>query len=262
MKKVFLTLLAVCLASGAMAVDLPKQGFGLQIGWAQPIIRLNSPDNPSTAKDSLANTIHLKGFKVGVVYDASIIAGFGTSIALNYTFGLQHSKWKSMNPYNDYPRTRTTIMYHQIELSVDWQYKFEIAKETYLMLYTGPTLQCGVAFDMRLDQQNEDIPSGEIETIEGDWKNAYKVDKEDKIPVKDPTGKTHVPADNALRRLNITWGVGAGFQYKRYFLRGGYDFGLINPYKNADFAGGNQAHTRGRYDQWQIKLGVYLWYHE
>ena len=262
MKKVFFTLMAVCLASGAMAVDLPKQGFGLQIGWAQPIIRLNSPDNPESAKDSLANTIRLKGFKVGLVYDASYIAGFGSTIALNYTFGLQHSKWKSTYPYSDYPRTRTTIMYHQIELSVDWQYKFEIAKETYLMLYTGPTLQCGVAFDMRLDQQTEDYLSGEIETIEGDWKNAYKVDKEDNIPVKDPTGKTHVPADNAIRRLNITWGVGAGFQYKRYFLRGGYDFGLINPYKNADFAGGNQAHTRGRYDQWQIKLGVYLWYHE
>ena len=252
--------MAVCLASGAMAVDLPKQGFGLQIGWAQPIIRLNSPDNPESAKDSLANTIRLKGFKVGLVYDASYIAGFGSTIALNYTFGLQHSKWKSMNPYNDYPRTRTTIMYHQIELSVDWQYKFEIAKETYLMLYTGPTLQCGVAFDMRLDQQNEDILSGEIETIEGDWKNAYKVDKEDKIPVKDPTGKTHVPADNALRRLNITWGVGAGFQYKRYFLRGGYDFGLMNPYKHSDFA--NEKHTRGRLDQWNIRLGVYLWYHE
>ena len=262
MKKVFFTLMAVCLASGAMAVDLPKQGFGLQIGWAQPIIRLNSPDNPESAKDSLANTIRLKGFKVGLVYDASYIAGLGTTIALNYTFVLQQNKKKNENPYNDYPRARTTIMYHQIELSVDWQYKFEIAKETYLMLYTGPTLQCGVAFDMRLDQQNEDILSGEIETIEGDWKSAYKVDKEDKIPVKDPTGKTHVPADNALRRLNITWGVGAGFQYKRYFLRGGYDFGLINPYKNADFAGGNQAHTRGRYDQWQIKLGVYLWYHE
>ena len=135
MKKVFFTLMAVCLASGAMAVDLPKQGFGLQIGWAQPIIRLNSPDNPESAKDSLANTIRLKGFKVGLVYDASYIAGFGSTIALNYTFGLQHSKWKNENPYNDYPRARTTIMYHQIELSVDWQYKFEIAKETYLMLY-------------------------------------------------------------------------------------------------------------------------------
>ncbi len=260
MKKVFFTLMAVCLASGAMAVDLPKQGFGLQIGWAQPIIRLNSPDNPESAKDSLANTIRLKGFKVGLVYDASYIAGFGSTIALNYTFGLQHSKWKSMYPYSDYPRTRTTIMYHQIELSVDWQYKFEIAKETYLMLYTGPTLQCGVAFDMRLDQQTEDYLSGEIETIEGDWKSAYKVDKEDKIPVKDPTGKTHVPSDNALRRLNITWGVGAGFQYKRYFLRGGYDFGLINPYKKSDFANG--VHTRGRFDQWSIKIGMYFWYED
>ena len=52
--------------------------------------------------------------------------------------------------------------------------------------------------------------------------------------------------------------IGAGFQDKRYFLRGGYDFGLINPYKNADFVNGN--HTRGRLDQWSIKLGVYLWY--
>ena len=259
MKKVFLTLMAVCLASGMMAVDLPKQGFGLQIGWAQPIIRLNSPDNPSTAKDSLANTIHLKGFKVGVVYDASIIAGFGTSIALNYTFGLHYGKWKAGNAYNDYPRYRTTITYHQVELAVDWQYKFEIAKETYIMLYTGPTIQCGVTFGMRMDQQQEDIISGEITTIEGDWRDAYKASDEDDTPVVTPTGK-YAPSDNALKRINVTWGLGAGFQYKRYFLRGGYDFGLINPYKNSDFANGN--HTRGRYDQWQIKLGVYLWYHE
>jgi hypothetical protein len=60
--------------------------------------------------------------------------------------------------------------------------------------------------------------------------------------------------------LNVTWGVGAGFQYKRYFLRGGYDFGLMNPYKHSDFA--NEKHTRGRLDQWNIRLGVYLWYHE
>lgn len=248
--------MAVCLASGVMAVDLPKQGFGLQIGWAQPIIRLNSPNNPSTAKDSLANTIRLKGFKVGVVYDASFVKGFGSSIGVNYTFGFYHSPWKAENVYNDYPRSRTTIMYHQVELYVDWQYKFEIAKETYLMLYTGPSLQCGVAFDMRQDIQREEPPmSGEIKTYIGDWKNAYKVDG-----VDDDLDPKHQKADNALKRFNVTWGVGAGFQYKRYFLRGGYDFGLINPYKNADFTNGN--HTRGRYDQWQIKLGVYLWYHE
>jgi hypothetical protein len=67
-------------------------------------------------------------------------------------------------------------------------------------------------------------------------------------------------ANEQLKRLNVTWGVGAGFQYKRYFLRGGYDFGLIVPYKSADFVNGN--HTRGRLDQWNIKVGVYLWYDE
>ena len=201
----------VVLAASAFAVDIPKQGFGFQIGWAQPILRLNSP----TSKDTLANTVKLHGFKVGVVYDASYVAGFGSTIGLNYTFGMANSGWSSKYSFNDYPKTRSLIMYHQLELFVDWQYKFEVAKETYLMLYTGPSL-------------HDDL---------------------------DPVHKT---ADNALKRLNVTWGVGAGFQYKRYFLRGGYDFGLINPYKNADFSTGN--HTRGRLDQWNIKLGVYLWY--
>jgi hypothetical protein len=59
----------------------------------------------------------------------------------------------------------------------------------------------------------------------------------------------------------VTWGVGAGLQYNRYFVRGGYDFGLINPYKADKFiiTDEYQPYTRGRFDQWQIKLGMYLW---
>lgn len=228
------------------AVDLPKQGFGLQIGWAQPVLRLNSP----TSKDTLANTVKLKGLKVGLVYDASYIAGFGSTIGLNYTFGMSNSGWISTTMY-DYPKSRMLITYHQLELFVDWQYKFEVAKETYLMLYTGPTLQCGLDFTMRTDQHNWNPITGDVETVYGQKYDAYNIGDDD----LDPTHKT---ADNALNRLNITWGVGAGFQYKRYYLRGGYDFGLINPYKNRDFSTGN--HTRGRLDQWNIKLGVYLWY--
>ena len=256
MKKSLVSLLFVCLAvsMSAKTIELPKQGFGLQIGWAQPTIRLNSPYNPENAKDSLSYTVRLNGFKVGVVYDASYIAGFGSTIGINYTFGMSQGKWTSDNPaYNQYPKSRTLITYHQIEMFVDWQYKFEIAKETYLMLYTGPTLQCGLDFDMRIDKQVEDYLSGEVTTTNGEWKDAYKWDQ-----LNDADDPYHQKADNALNRLNITWGVGAGFQYKRYFLRGGYDFGLIVPYKNADFANGN--HARGRFDQWQIKLGVYIWY--
>lgn len=248
MKKSLVTLMMAVMAIHVWAVDVPKQGFGVQIGWAQPILRLNSP----TSKDTLSNTVKLHGFKVGVVYDASYAKGFGSSIGLNYTFGVSNSGWSSKSAINDYPKTRMLIMYHQLELFVDWQYKFEVAKETYLILYTGPSIQCGLDFSMRVDQRIENPPmSGNIETIYGERFNAYNVGDDD----LDPAHKT---ADNALKRLNVTWGVGAGFQYKRYFLRGGYDFGLINPYKNRDFSTGN--HTRGRLDQWNIKLGIYLMY--
>lgn len=248
MKKGFVTVLLVCLAVSAFAVELlPKQGLGIQVGWAQPILRLNSPNNPSNAKDSLSIKIAMKGVKIGVVYDGSIIAGFGTSIGLNYTFAAYNSGWKADNMYGmDYPRRRQMLTYHELELCVDWQYKFEVAKETYLIVYSGPTIQCGLAFDMRSD---------------------FQKDFDNEVEAKRYSGYHMEEGDNEnehLSRLNITWGVGAGFQYKRYFLRGSYDFGLINPYANREFvdALGNSLdrYTRGRFDQWSIKIGMYLWY--
>jgi hypothetical protein len=128
-----------------------------------------------------------------------------------------------------------------MEIPVDWQYKFEIAQNTWLILYTGPTLQCGLTFKdkwyIRSDNTSNAFTHEE---------NLYS--EEDM-------------ADYALKRLNVTWGIGAGFQYERYFLRGGYDFGLINPYKAQSFnvSEEHRPYTRGRFDQWQIKLGMYLW---
>jgi len=245
MKKSIVTLFLMCLTIGAFAADMPKQGFGLQIGWAQPILRLNSANNPSSAKDSLSTVVRMKGFKVGLVYDGSFVKGFGASIGLNYTFGAYNSGWKSAGIVADYPRSRQLITYNQLEVFVDWQYKFEVAKETYLMLYTGPTIQCGLTLDMRADRQ-VDYDS----QVEYYYYSGYKSDE----------------PNQTFTRLNVTWGLGAGFQYKRYFLRGGYDFGLINPYANKQFvdAAGNpiDRYTRGRLDQWNIKLGVYLWYAE
>ena len=239
MKKLFCTIAVACLALSAWAVDLPKQGFGFQIGWAQPILRINRPNNPANAKDSLSSISKLNGFKVGITYDASYIAGFGSSMGINYTFATASSGWKAAGSIADYPRSRQMIYYHEVEVFVDWQYKFEVAKETYLMLYTGPTIQCGIGLDMRVDRQA--FSDADITTLHY---SGYKSE--------DP--------DQLFRRLNITWGLGAGFQYRRYFVRGGYDFGLMNPYKNADFTNGN--HTRGRLDQWSVKIGMYLWYDE
>lgn len=234
MKKGILAVVLFFVTMSAWAKDMPKQGFGLQIGWAQPILRINDPNH----MDTLNNHIKMNGFKVGVVYDGSIIAGFGTSIGLNYTFGAYNGGWQTQNAYGmSYPRSRQMITYNELELFVDWQYKFEIAKETYLTLYTGPTIQCGVGLSMRVDkQEDEGLP--------------YETTRYD--------GYNNDVHDQQFKRLNVTWGVGAAFQYKRYFLRGGYDFGLLNPHKYADYENG--IHSRGRLDQWSIKIGMFLWY--
>lgn len=229
------------MALSAWTVELPKQGFGFQIGYAQPTLRLNS-SNTLIPKDSLVNVTKLLGMKVGVTYDASYIAGFGSSMGINYTFATTKGDWSKTGLY-DYPRARTQVFYHELEVFVDWQYKFEVAKETYLILYTGPTVQVGLAFNSIKSTQL--IEGGDI------TKDKY-----------DRMGKNDTDRPNEdLRRLNITWGVGAGFQYQRYFLRGGYDFGLFNPYKNQQFDS-TDRYTRGRFDQWSVKIGAYLWYDE
>ena len=111
------------------------------------------------------------------------------------------------------------------------------------MLYTGPTIQCGLAMNMRADYQLDYGTDITYTRYDG-----YKTDNQ----------------NEKFTRLNVTWGIGAGFQYKRYFLRGGYDFGLVNPYANRQFVDAygtpKDQYTRGRLDQWNIKLGVYLWY--
>ena len=228
MKRLTLILFICAATTMASAQDY----FGVQLGFAQPIARLNTP----TTKTSLFPTSY-NGFKVGLVYDATIIKGFGVSMGLNYTFGNHTSAWKQVGTY-PYPQERTTGQYHQLEIPIDWQYKFEIAKRTWIILYTGPTLQCGLS-----------LTSNKFET------DNYGKIKDDVI-----SSDFYLIEDKnmALKRINVTWGLGAGFQYDRYFLRGGYDFGLINPYKERSFVG-HDAYTRGRFDQWQIKVGMYLW---
>ena len=209
--------------------------IGVQLGYARSITRLNTPENGKTLSATGYNDL-----KVGIVYDATIVKGFGATVGLNYTFGANATDWmKHIHTQpTEFPQIRSRGQYHQLEIPVDWQYKFEIAQNTWLMLYTGPTLQCGLLFKdkwyARSDNKSNAFTHEE---------NLYSVEDME---------------DYALKRLNVTWGIGAGFQYERYFLRGGYDFGLINPYKAQSFLG-EDIYTRGRFDQWQIKLGMYLW---
>ena len=229
--------LAIITILAAMSIGAMSQEYlGIQIGYAQPTSHLNTP---ITSKTLDATAYH--GMKLGVVYDETIIKGFGVSVGLNYTFAGNTTDWVDKNPGYSTIAVRSKDQLHQIELVADWQYKFEIAKNTWVILYTGPTLQCGLSLRTK-------------------WYERYG--KDIKFTSDNNVYSEEDMKDFALKRTNVTWGVGAGFQYDRYFLRGGYDFGIINPYKAYQFdqiINDGNPRTRGRFDQWQIKLGVYLW---
>ena len=243
MKKIFVIVcMCMAVATAAMAQSLP-QGLGIQIGFAEPIMRLNSSDS-NMPKDSLVNKTIMNGMKVGLVYDGAIIKGFGATVGINYTFAAGSTNWTTPNAMQQLTKVRTKTTYNQVELFVDWQYKFEIAKETYIILYTGPSIQCAVEMSKRVFVKNEGT---------GDVSNNEKISCFD---------YTDSEMAHDYQRMNVTWGVGAGFQYERYFLRGGYDFGLMNPYKVGNFNEMGYSldrRTRGRLDQWNIRLGIYLW---
>lgn len=233
MKRTTTIIFSLLLAAGLMAQE-DMGGFGIHIGYASPTLRINSPENSKKLEN-----IRMNGVKVGLSYDATIVKGFGTTLGLNYTFATAYSQWEYINKDVSTDQARCRDSYHGIELFCDWQYKFQIAGDTYLMLYTGPTIQVHLA----LEEQDY------IRTAEGTKTGTYY-------------GRTYRDDIGDFKRLNVTWGVGAGFQYKRYFLRGGYDFGLLNPYKSDQFperADGTRPWTNGRFDQWQIKIGMYFW---
>ena len=74
-----------------------------------------------------------------------------------------------------------------------------------------------------------------------------------------------IEMEKYYKRWNVSWGIGAGFQYDRYYLRFTYNFGLVNPYTKDAFKEMDIPYdcedrlTRGRLDDWSIRLGVFLW---
>ena len=109
MKRVFLITCAIL----ATMLTLQAQNYlGVQLGYARPITRLNAPIMNT---DKSLNASAYNGFKVGVVYDATIVKGFGVTMGVNYTFGANKTDKVSATSIGLYPQKFSRGQYHQIE---------------------------------------------------------------------------------------------------------------------------------------------------
>jgi hypothetical protein len=77
----------------AFAQAESHHAIGVQVGFTQPITRLNLPVVGQETK--LTPTV-LNGLKVGVVYEETIVKGFGYTLGLNYTYGAATGSWKKI----------------------------------------------------------------------------------------------------------------------------------------------------------------------
>lgn len=239
MKKTILSAILLLLVTTLFAQE-GTTSLGFNIAFAEPVEYYR----PNSTTEKLSKNV-TNGFKVGFIYETNLIKGFGVSMSLNYAFAANIGNYQ-ITPGMASLKTKTDHIYHFLELPVDWQYKFLIAKHTYLGLYTGPTLQIGLHNTFRnTTKLNETV-------IEDNLVDVYKIDED----------KEHDPRLNLdYNRVNVTWGVGAVFQYKRYFIRGGYDFGIMPLYHDQFYneTADTGWNRKGRLDQWQIKLGMYFW---
>ena len=142
MKKLFLTSIALIFVTALFAQE-GTTNLGFNVGFAEPVMYYRA--SSSAAKLTRQAT---DGIKLGVIYETNIIKGFGVSSSLNYTHSTHIGPW-TVTPGFAARKTKEDHNFHQLEIPVDWQYKFVIAKYTYLGLYTGPTLQVGLANTFR-----------------------------------------------------------------------------------------------------------------
>lgn len=252
-KLVFLTCLM--LVATSIRAELTHQAIAVTPGFTEQITRLNSPSELEEDKTKLTSTSR-DGFKVGLLYDATFYKGLGFTAEINYNYAVNNSNWEDyMYDISGHTvaiptiETKARTESHILELNVAFQYKAPIAMDTWLIFYTGPAFQGILKFNAteyfryKLTQQDAPMIS---------YRYTQKELAEHFTPV------------------NLSWGLGAGFQYKRIFIRGGYNFGLTNPRSAYNFgemdykdpkapAQPDSRLTRGRSDEWHLNIGFYFW---
>jgi len=277
-KRNILLLLAMAGTMAAMAGEI-NHSIGIQLGWDREIYRLNAP-TVSGQKVTDLNKTPLSGGRLGLVYELADESGAGLFTSFTYAYTWYRSKYEKIDYYYDGKTVKpvkgysgnleyqTYLQSHRLDLALQPQYKFEIAGGTYLIFYTGPTFQ----FIAKLEAQDN-------------FRYNDEKDPNVRYYFEDKLNYNSEVMAQYYKRWNLTWGLGAAFQYDIFYLRGGYDFGLVNPYSvttfgdiKVDIGDGNKysiftiksddaksevqpdnRNTKGRLDCWNVTFGVYFW---
>ena len=193
MKKIFTTLLAASL------MLLGTQAF------AQMSVNAGYLSSSQSFANSSTKSINSNGAYAGVSFNVPIAGAFGIAPGIYYSMITNKSEASGRIPFLDIPISgASTFMEHAINVPVYFNYGRDLARDTNVFVYAGPTLQYGLASTSK----------GEVGIGSGGGSKTY-----------------NNYDDENYNRFNVYLGGGIGFQVSAIQITVGYDYGMMNLYK-------------------------------
>ena len=177
-----------------VSVGTASAQLGFQAGYVNSkFVDKNSKSDP------------FNGFNVGLTYDMEIQSGIGLHYGLLYTL---ISDKESIDLLGVTLTGKSSG--HFLNIPVQATYKYSINNDLGIFAYGGPNFAVGIMGSNTLSSSATD------EKLKDGW-------------YKEGDGIFGL-IDTSFDRFDIQLGVGLGIQYSNIILKGGYDWGLLNPY--------------------------------
>ena len=143
------------------------------------------------------------GAYAGVSFNIPLAGGLGIAPGVYYSMiGSKSGDAASIFGVNI--SGSSTFMEHAINVPVYLNYGYELARDTKIFVFGGPTVQYGLASTVKLD--------GSVGSASG--------------------SRTYNNYDNEdFNRMNVYLGGGMGFKVSALQITVGYDYGMMNQYK-------------------------------
>lgn len=157
------------------------------------------------------------GARLGVNFDFLLPYHFSLQVGVLYSiaYGTQAQHWRSMTAQSvqtEYINHR--VLQHDLTIPMRCYYTIPLWRQLSMFFYTGPQYQIGLA--------QKDYLETHLSEPTLAWLQEQNIQ----------TAPYDRYTEGELYRFNIQYGLGGGFEWDKYRIQSGYDFGLNNLVKH------------------------------
>ena len=237
MKKIMIVALAAMCALWTMPLSAKT---GVDLGY------LNSNYRWKANGDGNGKSEPRNGFFVGVNNDIRLFAGLSIQPGLYYSYLNDEGSEEML-----YLNVSDSYTEHMLNIPIHFKYTFDIVPVFGVYVFVGPTLSLGLAATNKMSVTGDfggTAVNGSVSynAYSGNFKTDNLSDFSDQIL---STISQYMP-QNRMTRFDVLMGGGIGLDLLKFItVKGGFDYGLINRYKEDSLGTLNRT-------QFYVSVGV------